>query len=178
MLALVLSFLLGLYVIKIFFTDWFLFQIQSQPLIDFGAFIDSHLWIYITINTITCFITYYLYVCACSRKKYLNWIWSLVILGVSILSGSLSLYYPNFIMHFNICAMIIIPALNGAKAIDIGIVYAIHGIAQLLSLNIRSLSLLLTNTNYVTIFCLGIESYLWLILLYITFNYKNEKRRI
>lgn len=180
MLVLTLCFLTGLYVVKIFFPSEFMMVIQNENLIKIGSFIDNHKWLYHICGTITSFITYWLFCCACSQRKYLKWWECLIILGCTILLRIMSINNSAFTTHISISLFFILPFITGGKVGIMALVYSVHGIAQILSLKIRSLPMYLVNVNYLTIFCLGFESYLWLVLLYIIFNYpkkgvKNEK---
>lgn len=73
MIVLVITFLLALYVLKIFFPQEFVMVVENDKLVMIGDYIDNHLWLYITISVITNFITYWLYLCAVTRKWRLNW---------------------------------------------------------------------------------------------------------
>ena len=66
MLSLVISFLVGIYVLKIFFPEEFMMSIQNEQLVAIGKFIDSHIVITHICTAITSFITY-LYSCQLSH---------------------------------------------------------------------------------------------------------------
>ena len=74
----------------------------------------------------------------------------------------------------SMCSFMFLPALMKGNLTQTAIVYTTHTMCQALSLRIRSLPIYLTNVNFITMFIFGIESYLWLILFYIIFNYKKE----
>lgn len=175
MLVLTISFLMGLYVLKIFFPQEFVMIIENEQLIKIGNFIDTHKWAYYLTSTITAFITYWLYICACCNKKYLKWWECLIVLCVIGVSFLINEYSPDIAMYYAFTIMIILPAMLKGKLFNTAIVYTTHIFAQYLSLSIRSLPLLLTNVNFAILFLLGIESYLWLVLFYMIFNYNKKE---
>ena len=67
MLILSISFLLGLYVFKIFFPQEFMMSIQNERIIAIGTFIDNNKLIYYICCGMTSFLTYWLYCCACKN---------------------------------------------------------------------------------------------------------------
>lgn len=177
MIALVVIFLCALYVLKIFFPEEFVMVIENEQLIKIGAYVDNNLWLHIILACITSFITYWLYLCAVTRKWYLNWKEILMVLGVIAITQTLYSFDEtvDLASGISIISMLILPVFSKADLKDVAIVFSIHYMAQLLSTLIRGLPLLLTNVNYMTILLMGIESYFWLILLYL---YLNLKRRV
>lgn len=174
MLALCVSFLAGCYFLKIFFPQEFVMAIENQKIISIGNFIDSHKWCYYLCCTITAFITYWFYVCACCEIKCLK-VWQSIVIIIAILfSFVLNEINPNIAMYYSFAVMIILPASFKGKLTNVSVVFTIHLLAQYLSLNIRNFPLLLSNINYAIYFLMGIESYLWLALFYIIYNFKKE----
>lgn len=177
MIALVVIFLCALYVLKIFFPEEFVMVIENEQLIKIGEYVDNNLWLHIILACITSFITYWLYLCAVTHKWYLNWKEILMVLGVIAITQTLYSFDEtvDLASGISIISMLLLPIFSKANLKDVAIVFSIHYMAQLLSTLIRGLPLLLTNVNYMTILLMGIESYFWLILLYL---YLNLKRRV
>ena len=178
MIALVCVFLIALYVLKIFIPEQFIMIIENDKLIAFGEYVDNNLWLHIILGIITSFITYWLYIGAVTRKWCLNWK-ELVAVIVACISTQIFYYFidTNIGSYISIFAMILIPIISNARLQDVGIVFTIHGLSQLLSMSIRGLGDLLSSVNYATILCLGIESYFWLLLFYLYFNLKGAKQK-
>ena len=176
MLVLTISFLVGLYVLKIFFPQEFMMSIQNEQLIVIGSFIDNHVWLRYICAFATSFITYWLFMCACKRKLYLNWKEILVVIAFIVGIRLISLWDNNIATHISISSFFLIPLICKLDLRIATISYSIHGLSQILSLSIRNLPLYLVSVNYLTTLILGIESYLWLLLLYIIFNYKRSER--
>lgn len=173
MIALVVIFLIGLYILKIFFPEQFVFVINNQKLITIGNYISSHWWLQEICDIITSFITYWLYLGATLRKWRLGWREIVaVLITIAITHG---LYFVDTTLSSGLCiiAMFILPTIFKAKLFDVTVVFSIHYMSQMLSTLIRGLPLLLTDINYITMLLLIIECYFWLLLLYLCFNYKK-----
>ena len=177
MVVLVVCFLFGMYIAKIFFPEQFVFAIENQTAIKVGNYIDNHKWLYYICCGITAYITYFLYCCACSERKYLNWKENLIILACIIVIRLISLFDNTLATSIQLSSFIFFPYITKGKLKNSAIVYTVHCISQALSLSIRNLPIYLTNTNFITSLLLTIEMYLWLILFYIIFNYKGEKEK-
>ena len=174
MLALCVSFLAGCYFLKIFFPQEFVMAISNEKIIAIGNFVDSHKWAYYIFGSIFPFITYWCYLCATCRKPYLKWKEALIVIGSILFSYAINEFDANMALQFSYCIMIILPCVLGAKLKEVSIVFSIHILSQYLSLQIRGLPLLLTSVNFATVLLMGLESYIWLALFYIIFNYKKE----
>ena len=174
MITLVIALLLGFYVLKIFFPEQFVMSITNEHIVAFGKFVDEHLWIHIILGTITSFITYWLYTCACYKKTRLGWKACLSILCICISIQIIYYFIDSTVFTpLSTALMLIVPAFIGADGKHIAVVFSIHGMSQWLSTRIRNLPFMLTNINYATIFLMGIESYFWLLLCYFYNNYKE-----
>ena len=177
MIALVVIFLIACYVLKIFFPEQFIMVIENEQLIKIGSYIDSHLWLYIIISCITSFITYWLYLCAVTRKWRLNLKELIAVLVVIAITQTLYSFESTVSLASGICiiAMIALPLIDNAKLKDVTIVFSFNYLSQLLSTLIRNLPLLLTNVNFITIFLMTLEQYFWLLLFYLYYNMKKEE---
>lgn len=173
MIALVIIFLAGLYVLKIFFPEQFVFVINNQKLIDAGNFIGGRWWLQEICDIISSFIVYWLYLGATLRTWRLNWKQILVVFITIAVTHGLYFLDVTLASGVSVIAMFVMPAIFNAKLRDVTIVFSIHYMSQLLSTLIRGLPLLLKDVNFLTITLLGIESYLWLLLLYLYFNFKK-----
>ena len=176
MITLVAVFLIAIYVLKIFFPEQFVMVIQSEWLVNFGHIVDESWLIHELCAIVTSFITYWLYICAVTRKWFLNWK-ELIMVAIAIaLNHVLFEFDVTIATYIPIIAMVVIPAVSNANIKNVGIVFSFHCISQLLSTSIRSLPLLLKDVNYASILMLTLECYFWLLLFYFIFNYKKEKK--
>lgn len=174
MLVLTISFLVGLYVAKIFFPQEFVMSIQNENLIKIGAYIDNHKWLYYLCTGVTAFITYWLYCCACKGKWYLNWKEVLVIIAFIVVVRFMGFVDYNVRSHISISSFFIIPLIFKHDLKRATIIYTVHGFAQVLSLVIRDLPMYLRNVSFLVTTFMLIECYFWLLLFYIIYNYNNK----
>lgn len=175
MLILSIVFLVGMYVLKIFFPQEFVLAVENERIIAIGNFIDSHLWLRYLCGEITSFITLWLYCCIACRRKRLG-IKNIIIILISVvILRVLSIYDINLCTILNTCIFFILPAIVNGNLRWVATTFTIHSLAQYLSLSIRSLPLYFTHSlNFVTTIMMSIDCYLWLILLYVISNYKKE----
>ena len=174
MLVLVVVFLVGLYVLKIFFPEQFVMAIENEKLIMIGNYIDSHTWAYYLFGIVTSFITYWLYFCATLKKWYLNWWQTLIVFAVIGLSILINFYSVTLSGVFTIVAMLILPILFKGDSKYTLIVFSTHYIAQALTLLIRDLPMYMDNINSVTFTLITLEMYFWLLLFYVYPHIKKE----
>lgn len=175
MLTLSIACLLIMYILKIFFPNEFLFAVENPRIVAVGEYIDNHPWAYYALGIITSFATYWLYLCAVCKKLYLNWKECLLILLTIGLTIALGFVSEELVAYINVCGMIILPFIMKANLKEVTIVYSIHGLAQILSLGIRDLSIYLETANTLICSLMIMDCYFWLILFYIIFNYKKQE---
>lgn len=175
--------LIGLYIAKIFFPNFVVGVAQIPAIVKFGEYIDNNLWAYYLFNFVTSFIIYYFYCCACCRKKLLSWKDCLIVTVINIILFVIQRFVPEHYLTANFLSLIILPCVICVldKRIEIKyfystcIVFTVHTLAQLFSLLIRDISTLISYPNSATYFILLIDMYVWLILLYNYFNFKETK---
>lgn len=175
MLSLCVAFLAGLYILKIFFPQEFMMSIQNERIIKIGNYIDNHKWLYYICMAMPPYITYVLYCCACSHRLNLKWQEHLIVLAVVILSRAINFYDTNLATALSITSFLFLPAIMKGNIKTSAIVYTIHTFAQALSLSIRDLPIYLINVNFLTSILMVFDGYLWVILCYIIFNYKEKE---
>ena len=166
MKILTLCFLVSDYILKIFFPEQFMFFIQNEKFIMIGTFIDNHLWLRYICAAITAFITYWLFLCASSKRWYLNLKECLYVLITIIIIRVVSVFDNTLATALQLSSFLVLPAMCNCDLKLSAKIYTFHCIAQALSLGIRNLQIYLTNSNYVTVFLLTIECYFWLLLWY------------
>lgn len=176
MLVLSIVFLVGMYVLKIFFPAEFVLAIENERIIAVGQFIDSHEWLYYICCGVTAFVTYYLYCCACSKRLYLKWHEILLIIVTIVAIRLCGLYVDEGLRTIiSWCSFAFLPALMGGELKRTALIFTTHTIAQGLSLGIRGFKLYFTNYNFLSGIFMTFECYFWLLLFYIIFNYKKKE---
>lgn len=176
MIGLVICFLIALYVIKIFFPNQLIMVIENDAILNIGNCIDSSLWLQMVIGTITSFLTFWLYLCAISRKWYLDWLESIIVLLFVVGCQFLYNFDALIASAINTIAFIVFPCFikPAATLRTTAIVFSIHSLAQVLSTRIRAFPELLECVNSVMVLVMTIECYFWLLLFYLYFNLKGD----
>lgn len=175
--------LFGLYALKFIYPNSIIQIAEVSTIVTFGEYVDSHLWAYYLFNGLISFVVGCVYCCACCRKKYLSRLEHLIVLIEVILLFIIEYFLPEYYLSLNLICMIILPTIINAinKYKDIKYLYstvitfAFHSIAQLLTLSIRGMSMLITYPNSATFTILIIDVFIWVVLLYNYFNYKENK---
>lgn len=175
MIILTIVFLFVVYVAKIFFPEWFVLTITNENIIAFGNYVDTHLWADVLATFVGGYVTYLIYCCACCGKWRLNWKDNLIVLLASILNVLIWYFANTFYLHFSVVVMFALPLIFDAKFKNTVIVYSFHGLAQILSLSIRDIGLMLPSYNYASLLILSIDAYLWLSFFYLLYNIKENK---
>ena len=173
MLVLVVVYLVAWYVLKFFFPDWFLLQINNERLIEIGKFIDNHYLLDKLFGLVLFYITYTLYLGALCEFKYLDLKKSLIVCLVYVVSCLIEHFCIEYLTYYNILSMIILPAIFNCDSKRLALVFTAHFVCQWLSLSIRQLSTKVLCFNSMTCLIMGLECYFWLLLWYLWFNYNK-----
>lgn len=186
MLSLCVAFLVGCYVLKIFFPQEFALGIDNARIIAIGTYIDTHKWSSIIFGFVIGFIFDWFYFGAVTKRlvPHLANIIIMVVYGLA-----LNLYYnfapieivvnnSTLIMAISMCYMILTPMFFTKTIKELSITYSVNAISQVLLLSIRSLSMASANTSALATFIMSIDNYLWIALCYIIFNYNKLKKEI
>ena len=172
---LTLSFLLAWYILKIFFPEQFVLQINNEKLIKVGNYIDNNFILNKLVGAITSYITYWLYLGATCKIKKLSLFQSIIVVATYFGSFLIELISVELCTYYNIIAMIILPAIFKGELKRTAFVFSFHLICQWLSLSIRNLSSMILCYNFAVFLVMGIECYFWLFLFYLLFNYFDKK---
>lgn len=175
LIILTIAYLCAWYILKIFFPEMFVLQVNNEKLIKIGEFIDNHIVIDKIIGAITSYITYWLYLGAICKIKRLNLVQSIIVIAAYIGSFIIELINIELCTYYNIIVMIVLPAIFDGELKRTAFVFSFHLICQWLSLSIRSLSTQILSFNILTALIMGLESYFWLFLFYLLFNYYDKK---
>lgn len=174
MIALVIIFLCAMYVLKIFFPAEFVLSIENDVIVKIGTYIYTHTWSYYVFGIITSFITYWLYCCAVCRRWYLKWYEALIVLAVIGINIGLTLFDMNIYSAFSVITFVLLPCIFKSELRNVTICFSVHALSQVLTLSIRNLPMYMAHMNSLTLHIVGMESFLWLLLFYFVFNYKDK----
>jgi hypothetical protein len=172
-----------LYLIKLIFPNFIVGVAQLPSIVAIGTFIDTHLWAYYLFYSITSFISGYFYCCASCRLKKLPLKYNLVILGQIVINFLCEAFFFEYYIYTNMITMLLCPLIvcymekvTSAKYFYSTIIcFTIHNLAQIISLEIRDIGVIVTSLNSATFFILLIDTYIWQVLLYNFYNYKEKR---
>jgi hypothetical protein len=171
------------YLLKLIVPEFVVELAQVEPIVNFGNFVQGNIFLYYLVQFLFSIFGYYFYACACCRKKKLKLLEFGIIVIANIILFALQILLPQYYYTFNIVVLLIVPVIicKLNKQTDIKYLYstcicfAINIISQLFSLEIRGLSAMITSPNIITLTLLVLDGYIWLVLLYNYFNYKEGK---
>ena len=174
--------LIAFYLLKIINPEFVIELSEIDRVVELGEYVDSHKWAYYLFFFIISFAGGYFYVCACCRKKSLKFRDVCILAIEVILLFVVEKYLMQYYVYINWFCMLIMPTiicrLDGRT--DIKYLYStvscltIHSIAQLISLEIRNISLMISFPNSATFTVLTIDAFIWLVLLYNFYNFKED----
>lgn len=176
MIALVVIFLAGLYVLKIFFPEQFVLSVENKTIVNIGVYIDTHEWLYYLFGIFTSFLTYWFYLCAVCKRWYLKWYEIIIVLLVIGASIGFTFWDINIYSAFSVITFIALPYIFGSNIKSVAICFSIHSLSQVLSLSIRNLPIYMTNVNSLSLFITNLECIFWLLLFYFYNNYNKEEK--
>ena len=175
-IILVIAVLLLLYAVKAAIPGFVLEVAQSEKVVLVGNYIDNHLWANLIASSIISFAVAYLYFGAVLERFKLNWK-QLVAIAVMIVIGTIFQYFvPNMSLAYNIVSMVAVPAIFKPKVFPLVFTFCIHIAAQYLAVEIRGIGANIADRNFATFLVILIDHFVWLILLFLLFNYKGGKK--
>lgn len=184
MLSLSTIFLLGCYILKIFFPQEFVTVINNENFLIVGEYITTHKWANFIFGFITGFIFDWLYFGAVTKRLVPH----PILIGIMLTYGlGLNAYYafasidimtryPTLVVAFSSCYMILTPMFFTKTIKELSITYSVNFVSQTLLLLIRDFTSAMANTNAISTLIFTIDNYLWIALCYIIFNYKSNKK--
>lgn len=181
-LILIIAILLVFNIAKWVFPEFVIEVAQTPQIVKFGQYVDTHKWAWYLFSIFNSFILSWFYCCACLRKKYLNIkdiVVTLIFIGLTyVFLEYLPQQYVGLSLTIQILHPMVLAIINKNQDYKVlystGICFAVNNICQLFSLTIRGLDKLITIPNTATFTILTIDLYIWMVLLFFTFNYKKE----
>lgn len=174
--------LISFYLLKIINPEFVIELSEVDRVVELGEYVDSHKWAYYLFFFIISFAGGYFYLCACCRKKSLKFR-DCCLLAIEV--AFLFIVERFLIEHYvliNMVCLFLMPTIvcYWDKRTDIKYFYSttacltIHNIAQVISLQIRNISTLINFPNSATFTVLTIDAFIWLVLLYNFYNFKED----
>lgn len=182
-LIIFIGILLTIYLVKIINPAFIVGVAETESVVKFGQYIDTHKWAYYLAGGIISFIAGYLYCCACCKKTKLSLVQTIMVVVYVILSLLGQTFIPQYFSVIDICLLIIMPLIinlmdknnDSSKIYSLGVTFIINNVSQIISLQIRDIGLMISQYNFATCLILLIDGYIWLFILYFYFNFKKEK---
>lgn len=168
------SLLVGVYIVKLCFPEWYIEIAYSKQICEIGHYIDGHKWAWLLTNFIISLIAFYFYCCACCGKTKLNYKEIIIIIIAIIFLYTIKQHFNIYYITFNYIVLIILPIIFKCKNKNFLIVFVSTQLVQIFSLEIRSIGLMISDFNIASALILLIDYYIAQILLYFYFNYKKE----
>lgn len=157
-------------VAKIFFGEYVAIAYSNPFLVKIGQFIDNHFWLKRFCYFLTTFVTYYLYLCACCQVWKLKWKQLGIITPILLVMQVVKYFEPTIGGMLDYAFMLACPYFLGAKYKTVIYIFTAHTLSQLIVGYARNIPVYAVNMNFMTMFLLGIDAYLWLILYYVYSN--------
>ena len=178
--------LITFYILKIACPEFIVGVAELPAIVAFGNYVDTHLWAFLIFEFAIGYLGFYLFACACCRKKYLNWQENLIVVGFVAVCLLLYFFAPNLYTPFNYIALILLPFVLLLKNKNLtkltftstAICFAVDIMAQAISMEIRNIVLMASSLNIATLTILLIDTFIWRALLYFYFNHKNEEMEV
>jgi hypothetical protein len=176
--------LVGFYVLKIVCPKFIVGVAEIPSIVNFGSYVDSHLWAYYLFNGITSYLIGYVYCCACCRVKSLKIFDCFILLLLVAIPFALPFVLPILSLVYNNILYILAPLVMSARSksntknifYSTTISFVVTSLAQVASLEIRGISTIISYPNTATYFVLLIDLYIWNFLLYFYFNWKGDNK--
>jgi hypothetical protein len=178
--------LVAFYVIKIICPEFIIGIAETPRIVEFGTIIQNNIVYLCLFNILSGYLYGYLYCCACCRTYILNLKSNIILLSSNIILVIIMILLPEHYNTINYISFITTPfliclvnkTLNKETFISTTVCFSLDLIIQILSLLVRNLALLTTKGNVVTFLILLIDGFIWRIIFYLFFNYKNKIKEI
>ena len=171
------------YILKLVCPQFIVGVAELPSIVKLGTFIDTHIWATHLFNILNGFLLGYFYTCACTRKPKINLYENAILFGINILLTLTMQFLPLFYSAINFTTLIFLPFLCGFVTKTISkemfvsttICFCVDTLSQILSILIRDITQMSTRLNCATFSILLIDMYIWKVLLYLLFNYKEKE---
>ena len=175
MLALCIIYIVGFYILKFIFPDTLLLVVTDPTILKFGQFVESWKGYTHIIQTLSTFLTLYLFTSASRWCFKLKWYHALYLLGGTVITNLILYLLPELYTHVSISIMLLLAMLMKGKLSYTAITFSIHGLLSQFLFSIRGFETIVMKYNMASDLALAIECYVWLVLLALLFYLKEKK---
>ena len=163
----------AIYLLKIFLPQFVIEVAHIDSIVQIGHYIDTHKWAWYLATSIFSFVNYYLICCACCKKKSLDLKEIIIIIATILMLFVVKEFLPNQYTSLNISSMVLLPMLMNGDFKATTFIFVSTNFLQTITLEIRGLSLMITDYNYGTMMILTIDFYIISVLWYFYYNFKK-----
>jgi hypothetical protein len=175
--------LVGFYVLKMVCPQFIVGVAEIPSIVKFGNFVDSNLFAFYFVDGIVSLFVGFIHCAACCRKRQLSYKSYIIIIGFTIFLYLVSYFIPHQYMILNCAVFAFMPFvvcifennLNGKTFISTSICVFVDFLAQVISMEIKDITLLATHLNSATFFIMLIDVVIWRMLFYFYFNCKEKE---
>ncbi len=165
-----------IYFFKLFFPQTVIEIAQIDSITKIGHYIDNHKWAWYLATTILSFCSYFLTCCASCKKYYLDLKEIIIILISILILFFVKEFVPSQYTSLNISITVLLPFIMGADFKATVVMFVSTNFLQTMTLQVRNLSLMISDYNFATLTILMLDYYIFMILLYLFFNYKKGEQ--
>ena len=178
--------LLVFYIVKTIFPQFIIGIAEMPSIVKFGNYVDTHIWANLLFSFVVAYLGGYIYYCACYRKRKLDLIENLVLIGFTLLSFLFQYVLTEIYAPYNYVVLILQPFIvlcikkdfSSKYLVSLCVCFTVDIMSQALSLSIRNIVLMSTQLNSATMFILMIDGLIWRVLLYLFFNNKKVEKEM
>lgn len=175
-LVLCVVYLVAFYIIKFIFPQILIQTISSPTLIRLGEVMKTYPFVEYVFRLISNFVVLYLFACSGSGKfKFKLWQF-IVILICDIINNIVIVFLPELYTHTSIVTMLVCALVCKGNLLYVTISFSIHGYLSQFLLSIRGFETIMIYFNAISGFLIALEIDVWLLLLAIIFNIKENKK--
>lgn len=174
--------LCAFYIAKVISPDFVVGVAQTPSVVKFGEFVDTHVWAYYPFYFCVSFLSTFFLVGAFCRTRTMTRRMAVIIFDCVVVSFLVEAFLTELSFVYNLCSPFIVVILfwffertkMNCTTLSICATYSINCFSQVMSLLIRDISTLVSYPNSATFLVLAIDGYIWQVLLYFFFNYKQK----
>lgn len=176
-LILCIVYLVGFYVLKFSFPHILVQTITSPTMIKLGDFINSWRGFQEIVETLSLFLTFYLFSCASCGRFKLRLYELLSLLVLTVFANTIYYLLPELYTHTTISCMLAIAVIRKGNLFYTACSFVVHGYLTQFLLEIKGFETIMVYFTPISGILINLEVDVWLILLTIIFYIKENKKK-
>ena len=175
LLILCIAYMIGYYILKFIFAEQLLLVITDPNIIRLGKLIDGNVIYKYIFNLVTTFMTLLLFVFSSTGRFKLKWYEFMYVVLGTIICKLCAQFTPDLYTHTSISIMFLLALVCKGSLLYSVTSFTIHGYLSQFLFSIRGFETIMTKFTTATAIALMIECYMWLLILSLFFNLKENK---